>query len=89
MPPAARQKTPQELLKYQRFKMWQAAANAARAAGRFARRHRRAIVVGGVVGAAACVYHGMKKALKEVKPPAAVPVGKDPFTHRQHAYLCT
>ena len=46
--------------------MWQAVGGAARAAGRFARRHRRAIVVGGVVGAAACVYHGMKKALKEV-----------------------
>lgn len=46
--------------------MWQAAGSAARAAGRFARRHRRAIVVGGVVGAAACVYHSMKKALKEV-----------------------
>lgn len=46
--------------------MWQAAGNAARAAGRFARRHRRAIVIGGVVGAAACVYHSMKRALKEV-----------------------
>lgn len=46
--------------------MWQAAGNAARAAGRFARRHRQAIVVGGVVGVASCVYHSMKKALKEV-----------------------
>ncbi|CAM9163607.1 unnamed protein product [Ectocarpus sp. 13 AM-2016] len=47
--------------------MWQAAGDAARAAGRFARRHRRAIVVGGVVGAAACVYHSMKRALKEAE----------------------
>lgn len=46
--------------------MWQVVGDAARAAGRFARRHRRAIVVGGVVGAAACVYHSMKKTLKEV-----------------------
>ena len=46
--------------------MWQVARDAARVAGRFARRHRRAIVVGGVVGAAACVFHSMKKALEEV-----------------------
>ena len=46
--------------------MWQVAGDAARAAARFARRHRRAIVVGGVVGAAACVIHSMKKSLKEV-----------------------
>ncbi|CAM9179102.1 unnamed protein product, partial [Pylaiella littoralis] len=47
--------------------MWQAAGDAARAAGRFARRHRRAVVVGGMVGAAACVYHSMKRALKEAE----------------------
>lgn len=47
--------------------MWQVVGDAARVAGRFARRHRRAIVVGGVVGAAACVFHSMKKALKEVR----------------------
>lgn len=46
--------------------MWQAVGDAARSAGRFARRHRRAIVVGGVIGAAACAYHRMIKALEEV-----------------------
>lgn len=64
-------KQPARNLKHTRLQenqagMWQVAGDVARSAGRFARRHRRAIVVGGVVGAAACVYHSMKKALKEV-----------------------
>lgn len=47
--------------------MWKVAGDAARAAGRFIRRHRRAVVVGGVVGAAACAYYNMKQAIKQVR----------------------
>lgn len=47
--------------------MWKVAGDAARSTARFVRRHRRAIVVGGVVGAAACAYYRMKRALEEVR----------------------
>ena len=46
--------------------MLQALQDATRAAARFARRHRRAIVVGGVVGATAYAYYGMRKAIRKV-----------------------
>ncbi|CAM9521750.1 unnamed protein product [Ascophyllum nodosum] len=47
--------------------MLQALQDATRAAARFARRHRRAIVVGGVVGATAYAYYGMRKAIRKAE----------------------
>lgn len=55
-----------DFLVFRYMPMLQALQDATRASVRFARRHRRAIVVGGVVGATAYAYHMMRTAVKKV-----------------------
>lgn len=54
------------LLIFRYIPMLRGLQDATRASVRFARRHRRAIVFGGVVGATAYAYHMMRTAVKKV-----------------------